>query len=215
MIDEPQLTVGFVEPAVAAEFPELGLVYASTEAGPRRSPAEVRARLRGASDRFTGGKAVAMRQQPIPWAYRVFFRHIGIDPDEQRTPIEELAVERMRAGGFASRGLIDDALLLATLETSVPVVAFDDDRVAGRLGLRLSRDGELLDPQHPLASGRLVIADEERPLALLFGDYGDAAAIGRSTRRVVFAAIRVAGVPGVSVEEALWTAVDTVAATGG
>ena len=215
MIDEPQLTVGFVEPALASEFPELGLVYAVTEAQPGRSPGEVRARLRGASDRFTGGKAVTMRQQPIPWAYRVFFRHIGIDPDEQRTPIEELAVERMRAGGFASRGLIEDALLLATLETSVPVLAFDADEVAGRVGLRLSRDGEALDAQRPLASGHVVIADERRPLAVLFGEYGEAAEVRRSTRRIVFAAIRVAGVPGVSVEEALWTAVDTVASTGG
>ena len=27
-------------------------------------------------------QAINLRQQPIPWAYRVFFRHIGLDPDE-------------------------------------------------------------------------------------------------------------------------------------
>ena len=27
-----------------------------------------------------------MRQQPIPWAYRVFYRHIGLDPDEHAHP---------------------------------------------------------------------------------------------------------------------------------
>jgi DNA/RNA-binding domain of Phe-tRNA-synthetase-like protein len=214
VIDDPELGAGSIEPAVAAEFPDLGLFHAVAEAAPGRSPAEVRERLRDASNRFTGGKAVAMRQQPIPWAYRVFFRHIGIDPDEQRTPIEALAVERMRAGGFVSHGLIEDALLLATLETSVPVLAFDADAVEGAIGLRLSRAGEGLDELRPLAPGRIVIADERRPLAVLFGDAGEAAAVGRSTRRVLFAAIRVAGVPGVSVEEALWTAVDTVSLTG-
>jgi DNA/RNA-binding domain of Phe-tRNA-synthetase-like protein len=151
-----------------------------------------------------------MRQQPIPAAYRVFFRHIGIDPDEQRTPIEAIAVERMRAGGFRSQGLVDDAVLLATLETGVPVQAFDAGAIEGRLGLRLSQPGEELDELHPLPGGRVTIADERRPLALLFGDVAGGAEVGRRTRRVALAAISVKGVPAVSVEEALWTAVDTL-----
>jgi len=209
VIDEPELTVGFSAPELQDEFPELRLVYTIAEARPGRSPAAVRERLRHASDRFTGGKAVTMRQQPIPAAYRVFFRHVGIDPDEQRTPIEAIAVERMRAGGFASHGLVDDAILLATLETGVPVQALDADAVEGRLGLRLTQPGEELDDLRPIAPGRVAIADERRPLAVLFGDVAAHAAIGRKTRRVALVAIRVAGVPAVSVEEALWTAADT------
>jgi len=210
MIDDPDVLAGYVESGLAAEFPELGLAYSVADAADGRSPAEVRERLRLASDRFTGAKAITMRQQPIPWAYRVFFRHIGIDTDEQRTPIEAIAVERMRAGGFMSRGLVDDAVMLATLETGVPVIAFDAAAVEGRLGLRLAGEGEALDSQHPLASGRIVIADDRRPLAVLFGDTAPDCAPGRSTARVVLAAIRVAGVPPVSVEEALWTAADTL-----
>jgi DNA/RNA-binding domain of Phe-tRNA-synthetase-like protein len=197
------MVTGFVERDLAAEFPELGLAYSVVDVVPGRSPEEVRERLRRASDRFTGPKAVAMRQQPIPWAYRVFFRHIGIDPDEQRTPIEAIALERMRAGGFASQGNLDDALLLATLETGVPVVAFDAAAVEGRLG-----------EYRPLAGGQIVIADEQRPLAVLFGDGSDEASVRRSTRRVVLAAIRVKGVPPVSVDEALWTAVETLSGDG-
>jgi DNA/RNA-binding domain of Phe-tRNA-synthetase-like protein len=174
----------------------------------------VRARLRLASDRFTGPKAIAMRQQPIPWAYRVFFRHIGIDPDEQRTPIEAIALERMRAGHFASHGNVEDALLLGTLETGVPVVAFDAAAVEGRVGLRLARPGEELGEYRPLAGGQILIADEEGPLSVLFGDGSDRASVGRSTRRVVLAAIRVKGVPPVSVEEALWTVVETLSGDG-
>lgn len=214
MIDEPELASGFVEPELAAEFPELGLVYALAEASARRSPAAVHERLRDAANRFTGAKAVSMRQQPIPHAYRVFFRHIGIDPDEQRTPIESIALERMRAGGFPSRGLVEDALLLGTLETGVPVQAFDAGAVEGRVGLRLARAGEELDGTRPLASGQIVIADEERPLAVLFGDAAERASVGRATRQVLLIAIRVKGVPGVSVEEALWTAFETVSTNG-
>jgi DNA/RNA-binding domain of Phe-tRNA-synthetase-like protein len=210
VIGEPDLTRGFVQAELAAEFPELALAYTAIDGSPRRSPEEVRERLRDASDRFTGGKAVQMRQQPIPWAYRVFFRHIGIDPDEQRTPIEAIAVERMQAGGFRSGGLVADALLLATLETSVPVLAFDAADVEGAVGLRLARDGEQLAEYRPLAAGQIVIADEQRPLGVLFGDAADHGRVRRSTRRVVLAAIQVAGVPSVSVEEALWTAAETL-----
>ena len=38
------------------------------------------------ADRYTGGKVVHMRQDPVPWAYRVFSRQVGIDPDTDRTP---------------------------------------------------------------------------------------------------------------------------------
>jgi DNA/RNA-binding domain of Phe-tRNA-synthetase-like protein len=210
MIDEPQLTTGFAAPELAAEFPDLRLVYTVVDGVPHRSPHEVRERLRDASNRFTGAKAVALRQQPIPWAYRVFFRHIGIDPDDKRTPIEAIAVERMRAGGFVSHGVVEDALLLATLETGVPVQAFDAAAIEGRLGLRPSAPGERLDDLKPLRAGSLTIADERRPLAVLFGDMAANVAVGRRTRRVTLAAIRVKGVPAVSVEEALWTAVDTL-----
>jgi DNA/RNA-binding domain of Phe-tRNA-synthetase-like protein len=203
-----------VAPEVAEEFPELALVYTFCDATPGRSPAAVRERLREASDRFTGAKAVALRQQPVPAAYRVFFRHIGIDPDEQRTPVEAIALERMRAGGFVSRGAIEDALLLATLETGVPVQAFDADAIGERLGLRPSAPGERLDELRPLRAGSLTIADERRPLAVLFGDVAADAAVSRRTRRVALAAIRVKGVPAVSVEEALWTAVDTFSDDG-
>jgi DNA/RNA-binding domain of Phe-tRNA-synthetase-like protein len=209
MIDEPELTRGYVDATLAAEFPELGLVYTEQPVRPGRSPAPVRARLRLASDRFTGGKAVALRQQPIPWAYRVFFRHVGIDPDERRTPIEAIALERMRAGGFQSQNLVDDALLLATLETGVPVLAFDAAAVDGDLGLRVTPGGETLGDV-PLAGGRVVVADSVKPLAVLFGDTAPGCVVQWSSERMVMAAVRVKGVPEVSVEEALWVAAETV-----
>jgi DNA/RNA-binding domain of Phe-tRNA-synthetase-like protein len=209
MSDELELTRGYVDATLAAEFPELGVVYTEVPVRPGRSPAPVRARLRTASDRFTGAKAVAMRQQPIPWAYRVFFRHVGIDPDERRTPIEAIALERMRAGGFQSQNLVDDALLLATLETGVPVLAFDAAAVHGDLGLRVTDGGETLGDL-PLGAGRVVVADSSRPLAVLFGDLGEGCAVQWSSERMVLVAVRVKGVPEVSVEEALWVAAETV-----
>lgn len=209
MSAEPEMTRGYVDATLQAEFPELGLVYAEVPVRPGRSPEPVRERLRLASDRFTGAKAVTLRQQPIPWAYRVFFRHVGIDPDERRTPIEAIALERMRAGGFRSQNVVDDALLLATLETGVPVLAFDAAAVEGDLGLRVSSGGESLG-ELPLVSGQVVVADDVRPLAILFGAIRDGCAVQRDSTAMVLAAVRVKGVPEVSVEEALWVAAETV-----
>jgi len=210
MIDELDLDRGWVAGELAAEFPELRLVHARIEARPGKSPAEVKQRLRVLSDRFTGAKAIAMRQQPIPHAYRVFFRHVGIDPDSTRTPIEAIALERMRAGHFKSRNLVDDALLIGTLETSVPVYAFDAVGVEGGVGLRLSHPGESLGgPEgRPLPRGQVVIADEVRSLAVLFADMAEGHGVLPESEAMLLAAVQVKGVPDVSVEEALWTVAD-------
>lgn len=210
MIEELDLQHGWVAGELAAEFPQLRLVHARVPVQPGKSPRSVKERLRFLSDRFTGSKAVAMRQQPIPQAYRVFFRHVGLDPDLERTPIEDIALERMRAGHFKSRNIVDDALLIATLETSVPVYAFDAVRLEGEPGLRLSHPGESLGGAagRPLPRGQVVIADEARSLAVLFGDVADGHGVHPSSEEMVLAGVQVQGVPDVSVEEALWMAAD-------
>jgi DNA/RNA-binding domain of Phe-tRNA-synthetase-like protein len=209
--DALELTEGWVDPELAEEFPDLGLVYAPVEAKPARSPAALRQRLRDLSDRFTGSKVVHMRQDPVPWAYRVFFRQVGIDPDSERTPVERIALERLQHGGLRSQNLVDDALTVATVETGVPVIAFDGDRVGVALGLRLSRPDESLGGGgRPLSVRQIVIADEERSLAVLFGDMAVEHGVSPKTRRMVLVAPQVKGVPSISVEEALWTAADAL-----
>ena len=96
---ELELSEGWVEEELAGDFPELGLVHAPLDVVPRRSPPDVKERLRALADRYTGAKVVHMRQDAVPWAYRVFSRQVGIDPDTDRTPVEAIAVERLRHGG--------------------------------------------------------------------------------------------------------------------
>jgi DNA/RNA-binding domain of Phe-tRNA-synthetase-like protein len=212
---ELDLRDGWVSGELREEFPELALVHTTLDAQSGRSPRAVRERLRVMANRFTGPKAVQMRQEPVPWAYRVFFRQVGIDPDERRTPVEAIALERMRAGGFPSRNLLDDAMLIATVETGVPLVAFDADRVGRELGLRLSHPGERLGGEgRPLARGQIVVADEDRSLAVLFADMAEERGVTPSTTRIVLAAIQVRGVPRLSVEEALWIASEVLSEPG-
>ncbi len=198
---------GWRDPELGAEFPELGLEYLPLDARPRRSPHSVSDRVRGLSDRFTGGRAVRMRTEPVPWAYRVFYRHVGLDPDEQRTPVEELALERMKRGGFPSRNLLDDALTIATIESGVALRAFDADRVSGEPGIRPSGAGEQLEGRPgELPPGTIVIADAVRPISLLFGALAAGRGVSPRSSRTLLCAIGVKGVPAIALEEALWIA---------
>jgi DNA/RNA-binding domain of Phe-tRNA-synthetase-like protein len=192
---------------LAEEFPGLSIVTTGLEAAPGRSPEALRERLRLLSDRIAGPQAIQLRQNPIPWAYRVFFRQIGLDPDTTRTPIEQLIFERIHDGRFKSRNRVDDALTIAMVEVGVALRAFDADRVEGRVGLRLSAEGEGFEGRvSPLPEGTIVIADERRPLAVLFDRTAEGRGVMRRTGRVILVAIGVRGVPDIALEEALWVA---------
>jgi DNA/RNA-binding domain of Phe-tRNA-synthetase-like protein len=198
---------GWIEPALAEEFPGLTILTTTLETTTGRSPEALRERLRSLSDRIGGPQAIQLRQQPIPWAYRVFFRHIGLDPDATRTPIEQLVFERIHDGRFKSRNRVDDALTIAMVEVGVALRAFDADRVEGRIGLRLSQEGEGFEGRvSPLPDGTIVVADERRPLGILFDRTAEGRGVRRGTTRVILAAIGVRGVPDIALEEALWVA---------
>jgi DNA/RNA-binding domain of Phe-tRNA-synthetase-like protein len=205
--------VGWVAEEVRAEFPELRLLWLSIDGSPGRSPAGVKQRLRELSNRFRGAQAVVMRQQPIPWAYRVFYRQIGLDPDTHRTPVEAAAVERLLRGAFKSENLLDDALTIALVETGVPIWALDAASVEGALGLRLSEEGEHLgsgEAAPGVSPGRLVVADERLPLAVLFGEVAPGHGVTRQTTRMSLFSVQVPGVPSIHVDEAIYTCVEVV-----
>ncbi len=205
--DEAAPEPGWIAPELSGEFPGLGLLTTTVAAGAGRSPEPLRERLRELSNRFGGQQAIVLRQRPIPAAYRVFFRHIALDPDETPTPVEQVSLDRMRDGRFKSRNRIEDALTIAISEVGVAMQAFDADRLEGRLGLRLSPEGEGFEGRvSPLPAGTIVVADEQRPLARLFGPAAESVAPTRRTARTTLVAISVKGVPDVALEEALWLA---------
>ncbi len=207
-------TEGWIDPDVAAEFPDLRLHWVDlpVERPFRRTSEGLRERLREMSDGFRGAQAVTMRSQPIHHAQRVFFRHIGLDPDEQPTPVEALALERMKRGGFRSANLLDDALTIATIESGVALRAFDADRVSGEPGIRPSAPGEQLEGRPgELPHGTIVIADAVRPISLLFGALAAGRGVSPRSSRTLLCAIGVQGVPAIALEEALWIAAGVLA----
>ena len=209
---ELEATTGFIEPSLREEFRGLRLCWTAIDARPKASPRAVRQRLRGLSNRYHGASVVAMRTQPIPHAYRAFFRQIGLDPDANRIPSEEAALARLLQGGFYSRDLIADAVLIALVETGVPVWALDTQAVdPGGLGIRATVSGERFgSSEHRLPAGRLAVADARRVQALLFGAIAPGHEPAQRCKRVALFSVGVDGVPAIHVEEALWTAMEVL-----
>jgi DNA/RNA-binding domain of Phe-tRNA-synthetase-like protein len=207
-------TVGWRAPEVVQELPSLRLLVTEVEVAREDSltgvsPPDVQQRLRERSSRFRGARAISIRLEPVPAAYRVFFRHIGLDPDVVRTPIERAVLERMLRGGFPTGGLLADVLLIALIDTGVPVWALASDTLEGPPGIRESGEGESLGGGgggQPLLGGRLVVADSRHALAVLFDEPAPAHSPRGDTRAITLFTVQVAGVPTLFAEEALWSA---------
>jgi DNA/RNA-binding domain of Phe-tRNA-synthetase-like protein len=210
---QPEASEGWLAPEVERELPGLRLLVSEVRvARPGTlgtgSPPRIEARMRELSSRVRGARAIGIRREPVPAAYRVFFRHIGLDPDVVRTPIEEAVLERMLRGGFPTGGFLDDVLTIALMDTGVPVGALDANGIEGSLGIRSSSEAEPLGRSRSaplLPDGRLVIADREAPLAVLFGDRAPEHVPGARTSGLWLFAVQVAGVPALYAEEALWS----------
>lgn len=201
--------------AVRAEHPDLRLCSVVVSASVGKSSRGVKRRLAHLSSRFSGPRAVAMRSEPVTHAYRVFFRHIGLDPDDPqtRTPMEEVTMRRLMDGQFSSRDNVSDALLMAIVETGVPLWALDDDALRGPLGVREADARELLGSgpyANELPAGRLVVADDAGVVGVLFGPVVAARLPTARTTNVRVFALQVGGVPELHVEEALWLCADAL-----
>ncbi len=97
--------------------------------------------------------------------------------------------ERLRRSGLRSLGAVVDVTNYVLLELGQPMHAFDLERIGGGIRVRMAAAGEsleLLDGQTVTLDGdSLVIADQERPLALAGIMGGAASAVGEGTRDVL------------------------------
>lgn len=188
---------GWIHQRIARDLPGLRLRYTLVDCGPDHVATDLRAALADRSNRFHGRHFFALRKDPIVVAYRTLYRHVGIDPDSQPTPVEELSREPIMRGGFLSHTRVRDALALTMLDTRIPLLAWDADRIDGPLGLRLDEPDD-----------QLVIADAQQAIAPLFGPSAEGFPVTRRTRRAVIVAVGAPGVPLRLLDDALWRATE-------
>lgn len=194
---------GWTAEGITEDFPGLGLVElpSAVDAG---AADRVARRMDDVSARITGERAATMQADVVPSAYRTLARQLGLDPDEDGTPLARLMRERIRWGKLPDRGLVGNALALAVLETGVPVFALPITEVGGNLGLMTAIDGEALPGAgEPLPAGTVVVSDLSRPLALALLP---SPLLPAARESVVLYALRAPGVSDLVVEEALWVA---------
>lgn len=208
-MSEAVIEEGWIAAEVSAEFPDLRLRWIEIDGPATRDTSEaLRARLRLLSNRFHGAQAIAMRSDPIPLAYRAFFRGIGLDPDATRTPVEAAAMTRLMEGGFTSHGRLADALLIALVETGVPLWAVDSAALDGPLGIRQAAHSERLGAgqyANDIVPGTLVVADAGGVVGILFGDLAPERVPRGPCPQISVFTVQVDGVPELHVEEALWS----------
>ncbi len=187
---------------LGAEFPGLRADWLCCQCRNHRCDSGVGERLARLASRFSGRQAIELRQQQVPAAYRSFFRQVGIDPDQHPTPIEQAVLGRLLSGGNLPQDRISDGLLLALLETSVPVVAFDAAAVSSPIEIRAAERGEVVAGLG-VEPGTLLLASAEQPLCQLFSPPAPPLSAGLESERLLLVAVIVPGVSAIASDEAL------------
>lgn len=97
--------------------------------------------------------------------------------------------ERLLGSGVRPINAIVDISNYVMLELGQPLHAFDMDKVSGSIIVRICKPGEKLaalnDKEYELKESMLVIADEEKPLAIAGVIGGEESAVSASTHRIL------------------------------
>ncbi|MEM1944495.1 MAG: phenylalanine--tRNA ligase beta subunit-related protein [Nitrososphaerota archaeon] len=147
--------------------------------------------------------------------YRDFFWRVGIDPTKTRPSAEALLRRVLMGRPFPRVNSLVDAYNLASMETLIPIAAFDLDLLRMDLVMRRARRGEFFHGigmawPHQLTGRELVVEDREKLIAIY--PYRDADST-KVTERTVNTLVMVCGapkVPAARLEEATERVVDYI-----
>ena len=144
----------------------------------------------------------AVKDHPTLRAYRDFFWRIRIDPTKIR-PAAEALIRRILAGNpLPCINTLVDVYNLASIMSKIALATFDSDKLAGNLLMRFAEEGEEfygIGMEKPLVlrGGEIVIADNEKLVAVYPYRDADNTKVTEKTENVT---IVVCGVPGISKE---------------
>lgn len=146
-----------------------------------------------------------VKDDPLFRAYRDFFWSVGIDPTKTR-PASEALVRRILAGKpLPAINTAVDSYNLASALYSVPIAAFDADKLHGVLTMRFASGGEHfqgIGMKEPLClkPNQVVLCDEKNLIAIYPYRDSDDTKVTMTTKNIHIVSC---GVPGVAAERVI------------
>lgn len=133
-------------------------------------------------------------------AYRDFFWRLGVDPTKTRPASEALVRRALKGSPIPRINDFVDSYNIASIETGVPIAAFDLSGIEERVLLRFSEQGEQfmgigMSSTRSLEQGILVMSSGEEIIAIYPYRDADESKISLDTKDSVLISC---GVPGIS-----------------
>ncbi len=140
-----------------------------------------------------------LREHPVFRAYRDFFWRVDVDPTKTRPASEALIRRVLRGRPIPKINTLVDAYNLASIETAIPLAAFDEDELSGELLMREAVTGEEflgigMEKPVVLKGGEAVVEDGAKLIAIYPYRDADACKITLSTENTL---MLICGVPNV------------------
>jgi DNA/RNA-binding domain of Phe-tRNA-synthetase-like protein len=191
-----------IDPRLADRFPGLrvvigyidGVKVQRTDANLEKFKDEVLAEVKKKYD------LESLKDVAIFRAYRDFFWKVGIDPTKIR-PAAEALIRRILGGKqIPTINTVVDSYNMASIKTEIALAAFNRDELKGSLLMRTAENGErflgigMSEPME-LNGGEVVIADEEKLVAVYPYRDAEKSKVSEATRNLL---ILVCGVPGIN-----------------
>lgn len=141
-----------------------------------------------------------LKENPTFRAYRDFFWRIGVDPTKIRPASEALIRRLLRGRSLPKINTFVDAYNLASILTSIPLAAFDEDGLMGDIIMREASSGEEflgIGMKKPivLKGGEAVVDDGEKLIAIYPYRDAEKCKITLSTKNVL---MLICGVPNIN-----------------
>jgi len=193
-----------IDPLLSSKYPGLrATIFSITDAIVRRSTPELDELKRAVAEEIRLTYTLeTLKDVPIFRAYRDFFWRVGIDPTKIR-PAAEALIRRILAGhSLPEINTLVDAYNLASIRTGVALAAFDQGKLRGQLLMRQALASEQflgigMNKMMSLNGGEVVVADDEKVIAVYPYRDADTTKVGETTTDVV---LMVCGCPGIDDE---------------
>ncbi|MFP4006333.1 MAG: B3/4 domain-containing protein, partial [Candidatus Hadarchaeia archaeon] len=140
-----------------------------------------------------------LKDVPIFRKYRDFFWDLNIDPTKTRPASEALVRRALKNRDIPSINTLVDAYNIASMESGIPLAAFDADSIEGVMKLRFAEEREEItgigmDKPIVLDGNELIISDSKKPIAIYPYRDSKETKITLDTKNVI---LLVCGAPGV------------------